>query len=117
MELAAELERALAEMCAAGSAEVHENGKWLAAPDGLQYKVRSQGDAALLHLWGAQQSLVRRVVRIAEQSSGRVVLEVSRFGRARPAKLEFLAASGGHEVRRWGREQFRSRLHQLLTDR
>jgi hypothetical protein len=57
MELAAELERALAEVCAAGSAEVHENGEWLAALDGLQYKVRSQGDAALLHLWGAEQSL------------------------------------------------------------
>ena len=50
MELAAELERALAEVCAAGPAEVHENGQWLAALDGLQYKVRAQGDAALLHL-------------------------------------------------------------------
>src|SRR5271165_1310723 len=117
MELAAELERALAEVCAAGSAEVHENGEWLAALDGLQYKVRSQGDGALLHLWGAQQSLVRRVVRVAEQSPERVVLEVSRFGRARSVKLEFLAAGAGHEDRRWGREQFRSRLHQLLTDR
>ena len=117
MELAAELERALAEVCAAGPAEVHENGEWLAALDGLQYKVRAQGDAALLHLWGAQQSLVRRVKRVAEQSPERVVLEVSRFGRARPAKLEFMAANGGHEDRRWGREQFRGRLHQLLTDR
>ena len=117
MELAAKLERALAEVCAAGPAEVHENGEWLAALKHLQYQVRSQGDAALLHLWGAQQSLVRRVVRVAEQSPERVVLEVSRFGRARPAKLEFLTAGGRHEGRRWGREQFRSRLHQLLTDR
>src|SRR6202035_3885789 len=103
MELAAELERALAGVCAAGSAEVHENGEWLAALDGLQYKVRSQGDTALLHLWGAEQSLVRRVLRVAEQSPQRVVLEVSRFGRARPAKLEFLTAGGRHEGRRWGR--------------
>src|ERR1700682_461422 len=117
MELAAELERALAEVCAAGPAEVHENGEWLPALKHLQYQVRSQGDAALLHLWGAEQSLVRRVVRVAEQSPERVVLEVSRFGRARPAKLEFLTAGGRHEGRRWGREQFRSRLHQLLTDR
>ena len=117
MELAAELERALAGVCAAGPAEVHENGEWLAALDGLQFKVRSQGEVALLHLWGAQQSLVRRVVRVAEQSPERVVLEVSRFGRARHAKLEFLATGAGHEDRRWGREQFRSRLHQFLTDR
>jgi hypothetical protein len=117
MELAAELERALAGVCAAGPAEVHENGEWVAALDGLQYKVRSQGDAALLHLWGAQQSLVRRVVRVAEQSPKRVVLEVSRFGRPRYAKLEFLAAGAGREGKRCAREQFRSRLRQLLTDR
>src|SRR6202158_3354968 len=117
MELAAELERALAGVCAAGPAEVHENGEWLAALDGLQYKVLAQGDAALLHLWGAQQSLVRRVVRVAEQSPERVVLEVSRLGRARSAKLEFLAGASGPEDRRWGREQFRSRLQQLLKDR
>jgi hypothetical protein len=116
MELAAELERVLADVCAAGPAEVHENGEWLAALGGLQFKVCSQGEAALLHLWGAQQSLVRRVVRVAEQSPERVVLEVSRFGRARHAKLEFLSTGARHEDRRWGREQFRTRLHQLLTD-
>jgi len=72
---------------------VHENGEWLAALDGPQYQVRAQGDGALLHFWGSQRSLVRRVVRVAEQSPERVVLEVSRFGRARSAKLEFLAAA------------------------
>jgi len=117
MELAAELERALAGVSASGPAEVHENGEWLAALDGLQYKVLSQGDVALLHLWGAQQSLVRRVLRVAEESPERVVLEVARFGRARSAKLEFLTRASRHEDRRWRREQFRSRLHQLLTDR
>jgi len=60
MDLAAELERALAGVLASGAAEVHENGEWLAALDGLQYNVRAQGDAALLHFWGSQQSLVRR---------------------------------------------------------
>jgi hypothetical protein len=46
-----------------------------------------------------------------------VVLDVARFGRARSAKLEFLIGASRHEDRRWRREQFRSRLHQLLTDR
>ena len=117
MELAAELERALTGVCAAGPAEVHENGEWLAALDGLQYTVRAQGDTVLLHLWGARQSLVRRVVRVAEQSPGRVVLEVLRFGRARPVSLEFRPARAIQKDRRLGREQFRSRLRQLLTDR
>jgi len=63
MELAVELERALAGVCAGGPAEVHENGEWLAAIDGPQYQVRAQGDGALLHFWGSQRSVVRRVVR------------------------------------------------------
>ena len=80
MELAAELRRALDGLCAVGAPEVRENGEWLAGLDGVQYEVSAQGDAALLHLWSAQQSLVRRVVRVAEESRERVVLEVSRFG-------------------------------------
>ena len=115
MELAAELERALAGVCSAGPPEVHENGEWLAALDGLQYEVRRQDGAALLHLWSAQQSLVRRVVRVAEQSSERVVVEVERFGQSRHAQLEFLAAGAGRDARRVGREQFCNRLRQLLT--
>src|ERR1700681_699764 len=115
MELASEVERALSGVCADGPAEVHENGEWLAALNGPQYQVRAQGDGALLHFWGTQQSLVRRVVRVAEQSPERVVLEVSRLGRARPAKLEFLAVASDHREKRCGREQFRSQLQQLLA--
>ena len=84
MELAAELQRALDGVCATGAPEVRENGEWLAALDGVRYEVRAQGDAALLHLWSAQQSLVRRVVRLAEESRERVVVEVVRFGTLAP---------------------------------
>ena len=117
MELAAELQRALDGVCATGAPEVRENGEWLAALDGVQYEVRAQGDAALLHLWSAQQSLVRRVVRVAEESRERVVVEVVRFGHSRHAQLEFVAAGAGREARRVDREQFCDRLRQILTDR
>jgi hypothetical protein len=117
MELAAELQRALDGIASTGPPEVRENGEWIAALDGLQYEVRPQGDAALLHLWSAQKSLVRRVVRLAEESRERVVVEVIRFGHSRHAQLEFVAATSGHEARRVGREQFRDRLRQILTDR
>ncbi len=80
MELASQLQRALDEVCAAGSPEVRENGEWLAGLEGAQYQVHPQGDAALLHLWSAQQSLVRRVLRVADESRDRVVLEVTRLG-------------------------------------
>jgi hypothetical protein len=116
MELAGELRRALDGVCAAGAPEVRENGEWLAGLEGAQYEVRAQGDAALLHLWSPQQSLVRRVLRVAEESSQRVVLEVSRFGYSRHAQLEFVAGSAPCEGRRVEREQFSGRLRRMLTD-
>jgi hypothetical protein len=117
MELAAELRRALDGLCATGAPEVRENGQWLAALDGVQYEVRAQGDAALLHLWSAQQTLVRRVVRVAEESRERIVVEVVRFGHSRNTQLEFVAAGASRESRRVDRGQFCDRLRQILADR
>src|SRR5579859_5538307 len=116
MELAAELRRALAGVCAAGVPEVRENGEWLAGLEGVQYEVSGQGDAALLHLWSAEQSLVRRVLRVAAESHERVVLEVSRLGHARNAQLEFAVGGAPREGRRVEREQFAIRLRRLLAD-
>ena len=116
MELAAELGSALAALCLAGSPEVHENGEWLAGLEGLQYEVRSHGTATLLHLWGAQQNLVRRVIAVKANSQDALVVEVARFGHARHAKLELLARSAARQSNRIAREQFRVRLDRLLRD-
>ena len=116
MELVAELRRALDRVRAAGMPEVRENGERLAGLAGAEYEVRAEGEAALLHLWSVEQSLVRRVERLAEESTDRVVLEVRRFGYARPARLEFSADGGDREPRRMEREQFSCRLRRLLTD-
>jgi hypothetical protein len=116
MELAAELRRALDGLRAIGAPEVRENGEWLAGLEGAQFEVSAQGDTALLHLWSAQQSLVRRVLRVAQESSGRVVLEVSRFGYSRRAQLEFVTGAAPREPRRVQREQFSARLRRILTD-
>jgi len=116
MELAAELRQALDGLCAIGAPEVRENGEWLAGLEGVQYEVSAQGEAALLHLWSSQQTLVRRVLRVAEESGGRVVLEVSRLGYSRHAELEFVAVGARRETRRVEREQFSSRLRRILTD-
>ena len=116
MQLAGELRRALDGLCTVGAPEVRENGEWLAGLEGVHYEVSAQGDAALLHLWSAQQSLVRRVLRVAEESRERVVLEVSRLGYSRNAQLEFVAGGARRETRRVEREQFSSRLRRILTD-
>jgi hypothetical protein len=116
MELAADLRRALDGLCAIGAPEVRENGEKLSGLAGVQYEVTAQGDAALLHLWSAQQSLVRRVLRVAEQSTDRVVLEVSRLGFSRNAQIEFVAVAAPRETHRIEREQFSTRFRRLLTD-
>lgn len=116
MQLAGELRRALDGLCAVGTPEVRENGEWLAGLEGVHYEVSAQGEAALLHLWSGQQSLVRRVLRVAEESRERVVLEVSRLGYSRHAQLEFVAGGAHRETRRVEREQFSSRLRRILTD-
>src|SRR5271167_4315387 len=109
MELAQSLEQALARIVATGRVEVRENGAWLAALEGFQYEVRQQDAAALLHLWSAQRSQVRRVTRIVREEAARLALEVSRLGRPRPARLEFLAVRKKIAAARLTREQFRVR--------
>ena len=115
MGLAQSLELALARMLAAGRVEVRENGAWLAALEGFRYEVRQQNDAALLHLWSEQRNQVRRVTRIVREEPQRLALEVARLGRARPARLEFLAAKRKPAAGRVTREQFRLRFQEMLA--
>jgi hypothetical protein len=115
MELAQLLEQALARLVAAGRVEVRENGSWLAALEGFGYEVRRQNEAALLHLWSDQRNQVRRVTRIVAEEPQRLTLVVARFGRARPARLEFLAARKRPAAARLTREQFRLHFQDLLA--
>jgi len=114
MTNAEELERALTALFASGPVELDENGRWLAALAGLQYEVRRRGSSTLLHLWSEQQNLVRRVLRITEQSPEQLVIEVQRFGRSKPDTLAFHRAQ--RAAGRLTREQFRERFRQLLAE-
>src|SRR5258708_35639994 len=113
MGLAQSLQMALARMLAAGRVEVRENGAWLAALEGFSYEVRQQDEAALLHLWSQQRNQVRRVTRIVCEDPERLALEVARLGRARPARMEFLAAKRKPAAGRVTREQFRVRFQEM----
>src|SRR5712692_7774025 len=116
MGVATEIERALAELAASGRVEVHENGQWLAALSSAHCEVRTQGAATLIHLWSEECNLVRRVLRVAEQSPGRMVLEVQRFGRSKAGTLEFVCAGAERPVNRLAREKFCSRFRELLAE-
>jgi hypothetical protein len=116
MELGASLQQALERVVATGRVEVRENGTWLACLDNFQYEIYPDNGEALLHLWSAQRNQFCRVIRILQEDPDRLVVEVKRFGRARPVKLEFIAARKDPAAARLTREQFRTRFRDFLCE-
>ena len=112
-----ELDRALGAIASSGFAEVREDGEWLAELAALRYELRHEGKTPLVHLWSDDRNLTRRVLRVREQSQDRIVLEVQRFGRAKPGRLEFLRADSPRSPGRITREQFRARFQRILAER
>lgn len=110
------LEQALEQLTASGPVEVHEDGEWLAALDGFRSEVRRQGKQTLIHLWSSEGNLVRRIVRVAACKPSHIQLEVQRFGRAKPARLEFLGSENKRPAARITREQFRARFGKMLAE-
>lgn len=113
----AELDRAIGEIAGSGSAEVRENGEWLAELADLHCELRREGKHPLVHLWSDQRNLTRRVLSVKERCEDRVVLEVQQFGRTKPGRLEFLRTDSPRDPGRITREQFRARLRRILSER
>ena len=65
---AAAIQQEIAHLLAAGAVDVHENGELMAELAGFQYEAKQQGKNTVLHLWSEERNLVRRVLRVAEQS-------------------------------------------------
>ena len=103
-------------IAASGRAEVREDGEWLADFHPLHVEIRRQGQHALVHLWSDQRNLTRRILCIKERSDDHALLEVQRFGRAKPGRLEFLRADAARPASRVLREQFRARIYRILSD-
>ena len=112
----AELDHALGRIAASGRAEVREDGEWLADFNPLHFEIRRQGKNTLVHLRSGERNLTRRVVSVKEQSEERVVLDVQRFGRAKPGRLEFLCTDARRAAGRISREQFRARIRRVLSE-
>ena len=112
----AQLSRALDAIAASGSAELREDGEWLADLAGLHCDLRPEGNSPLVHLWSGECNLTRRILRVKEQTDARIILEVQRFGRTKPAKLEFLRTDSSRSAGRITREQFRARLRRVLAE-
>lgn len=112
----AEVEKTLAEMVATGCVEVHEDGQWLAELSDLHYELKCDGKNSLVHLWSDERNLVRRVLRLLEYSPQRIVLEVRRFGKNRPSRLEFVRTDGPRSPSRVSVETFRARFSRTLAE-
>src|SRR5487761_992484 len=110
------LEQALDQLAASGAVEVHEDGEWLAGLDGFRTEVRRKGKQALIHLWSSESNLVRTILRVSACEPTRIQLEVQRFGRAKPGRLEFLSSASPRPAVRVGREQFRARFGRMLAE-
>lgn len=111
------LDRALGDFAASGCVEVREDGQWLAELASLQCEINRKGKQTLVHLWSDERNLTRRVISVKECAEDRIVLEVQRFGRAKPGRLEFLRKDSPRAAGRVTREQFRARFERILKER
>lgn len=112
-----ELGRTLLEWTASGAVEVREDGQWLAGLSGSNYELHQTGKAVLIHLWSSERNLTRRLLRVRNRTGSRVVLEVQRFGRAKPGSLEFVLVDFQRPRGRVTREEFRARFRRFLAER
>ena len=115
MELSETLKETLDRLLASGPVKVQENGSWLASLENFQYEVREKAGAVLLHLWSAEKTLVRRVMGIDADEGGRLLLRVTRFGRARPDRLEFVCREREPDPGQLRRAQFHSHFSDMLA--
>jgi hypothetical protein len=113
----AALDRALSDLAASGSVEVREDGEWLTELATLHFALRVERKNPLVHLWSDERNLTRRILRVKETAGDRVVLEVQRFGRAKPGRLEFLLTDSARAAGRITREQFRARFTRMLAEK
>jgi hypothetical protein len=109
-----QLQQALEGLINGQPVEIREDGRRLAGLDNARYEVRS-GPKPLLHLWSGDRTLVRRVTRVVEVSGDLVRLEVERFGKNRPGRLEIVRRERARRRARLDREDFSERFAHLLT--
>jgi hypothetical protein len=110
----ASLHLAIEEMASSGTAEIYEANEWLAELAAFRWEIRHEGKDPLLHFWSDERNLTRRVIGVTEQSAARIVLEVQRFGYAKPSRFELVLPESPRMPVRVAREKFRLSLRRIL---
>jgi hypothetical protein len=96
--------------------EITEDGELLFDLRRTEFQLEENGGRLLLHLWSPERNWVRRVLS-AEETPGRLVLEVERFGSRRAGKLVVAAPRrrpASDRERATGRRQFAAWFRRLL---
>ena len=98
-------------LLAHAAVELWEGGRRVARLEGERSGYGLSGEAGRLvcHFWSADANLVRRVVGIATQGTGRLRLQCLRLGQSQPSPLVLVAGAGGGAASDAGsrREEFR----------
>ncbi|HKV62889.1 MAG TPA: hypothetical protein VJO16_13310 [Candidatus Acidoferrum sp.] len=110
------MQASLQEFTASGIVEVRENGGCVAPFLGMSWKCAVRVKSRFCNLWPEQLNLTRRVLAITDHSEQRLALAVERFGRSKPARLEFIRREFERDARELSREEFRERLIHLLAE-
>ena len=78
---------------------------------------RSKARVLSFTWWSDRRNLTRRVLPVRERTPNRIVLEVQRFGRAKPGRLESMRAHLPRPAKRVTREQFCAGFTRTLAER
>lgn len=117
MNFADQLKSAVTRLVESGAVDVYDSGERLPQLSGFQHEVRQQSDRLILHLWTEHGNLVRRVLSILECRKDHLVLEVARFGKRQPGRLELVGLARSRDGSRLSRDQFRIHFQRLLQER
>lgn len=116
MEFAEELRASLQEFLSWENIEIREKGSRITAISPLSWEVRGAEGKPLLHLWGENCNVTRRVLAIADHSTERLALAVERFGRSRPERLEMIRLNFARAAKVISREEFCEQLRRILAE-
>lgn len=70
----------------------------------------------LLHLWAENCNVTRRVIAVTDQSAGRLLLAVERFGRMEPERMELVRLDFQRNPKQISREDFCEQLRRILAE-
>jgi hypothetical protein len=85
-------------MAASHSGEVREDAEWLSGLAGPDCELRRQGKNSIVSLRSEERNLTCRVLRLKVHKENQIILEVPRFGRAKPGRLDFLRRDSRHSI-------------------